>query len=118
MAKPIRSVWGRVKELFQSALDVPPGQRDAFLAAACGTDQALRTEVTSLLASDAEAGSFIEGPAAALLADAGARPFTPRFAAGAVLGRYEILEFVGAGGIGEVYRARDHRLDARWPSSW
>ena len=103
--------WGRVKELFQAALDVPPGQRDAFLAAACGTDQALRTEVTSLLASDADAGSFIEWPAAALLADPSARPFSPRFAPGALLGRYEIVEFVGAGGIGEVYRARDHRLD-------
>ena len=42
--------------------------------------------------------------------EAGNRPFAPRFATGAVVGRFELLEFVGAGGISEVYRARDSRL--------
>lgn len=104
------AVWRRVKGLFLAALEVPPGERDAFVAAACGADHSLREEVASLLASDAEAGSFIEGPAAALIADGPARPFTPRLGPGAVLGRYEIVEFLGAGGIGEVYKARDTRL--------
>ncbi len=108
-ADPI--IWKRVKELFLAALEMPPGERDAFVAAACGADSGLRDEVASLLASDAEAGSFIEGPAAALIADGAARPFRPRLAPGAVLGRYEILAFLGAGGIGEVYKARDTRLD-------
>jgi TolB-like protein/tetratricopeptide (TPR) repeat protein len=105
------AVWRRTKDLFLAALDVPPGQRDAFLTSACGTDQVLRNDVASLLASDADAGSFIDRPAAALLAHAGPRPFTPRLAPGGVLGRYEIVQFLGAGGIGEVYRARDTRLD-------
>ncbi len=105
------AVWRRKKNLFQAAIDLPPGQRDAFLSAACGADHALRSDVASLLAVDADAGSFMETAAVANLAAAGTRPFTPRLGPGVVLGRYEIVEFLGAGGIGEVYRARDTRLD-------
>ena len=105
-SNPVR--WARAAGLFHAALDVTPGDRDAFLRSACGDDQQLRDEVVALLASDDEAGDFIERPAAAVLARR--EPFTPRLAAGAVLGRYEIVEFLGAGGISEVYRAQDSRL--------
>ena len=84
--------------------------REAFLESACGSDQRLREEVSSLLVSDEQAAAFIEKPAATLLRDSGPGPFAPRFAPGAVVGRFEILEFLGAGGISEVYRARDSRL--------
>jgi TolB-like protein/Tfp pilus assembly protein PilF len=107
-ADPAR--WGQARELFHAALDVAPANRAAYLDAACGADEGLRAEVASLLASDQEAGDFIEHPAATLLSAAQGRAFAPRFELGAQVGRFEILEFLGAGGISEVYRARDSRL--------
>jgi TolB-like protein/Tfp pilus assembly protein PilF len=105
-ADPAR--WARAGEVFHAALEIRPEERETFLRTACLGDSRLRDEVATLLASDEHVGDFIERPAAALLADRGA--FTPRFAPGMMLGRYEVLEFLGAGGISEVYRARDSRL--------
>ena len=105
-SSPVR--WARAAGIFHAALDVPPEARDAFLRSACDDDEQLREEVVALLTSDEEVGDFIERPALALLARR--ERFTPRFGAGTVLGRYEILEFLGAGGVSEVYRAHDSRL--------
>ena len=54
--------WPRVKALFQSASDRPAGERDAFLAAATGEDEALRREVESLLTWDASDASVLDPP--------------------------------------------------------
>jgi uncharacterized protein (DUF2384 family) len=94
--------WAKAAGIFHAALDVTPDARAAFVRTACDDDNQLRDEVVALLASDEEAGDFIERPAASLLARR--HPFAPRFSAGAALGRYEILEFLGAGGTSEVYR--------------
>ena len=103
--------WGRVKTVFLEALERPELERSAFVAAACSGDEGLRREVESLLASDRDAGSFGETPAAALLgASVGADVPSVRLAPGARLGCYEISRLAGAGGMGEVYRARDTRL--------
>jgi TolB-like protein/Tfp pilus assembly protein PilF len=107
-ADPVR--WTRAGDLFHAALELAPDDRAAFLEAACRGNHQLFEEVSSLLDSDEQAGTFIERPAAALLTGAATTPFAPRFAPGAVVGRFEILEFLGAGGISEVYRARDSRL--------
>ncbi|HEY2945725.1 MAG TPA: protein kinase [Vicinamibacteria bacterium] len=89
--------WERIQELFDEALGLDAGARDAFLVAACGGDHALLEEVRSLLAAHAQAGSFIQPPAAAI-------PTGTRF------GSHEVVARLGAGGMGEVYRAHDAKL--------
>jgi eukaryotic-like serine/threonine-protein kinase len=104
--------WGRVRDIFLAALDVPDADRPALVERACGGDEALRAEVASLLASERAAGSFCETPAAQLVGlsglgdDDAATADAPRLAPGTVLGSYEVIDFLSAGGMGEVYRAR------------
>ena len=95
--------WKQVKELLAVALEQPPLQRAAYLAEACGQDAALRGEVEALLAVHREAGSFLD----AVPAGGGS---ASQLSSGTRLGPYEIVELIGAGGMGQVYRARDARL--------
>ena len=104
--------WTRVKALFLDALEVPDAERPGFVSDACGGDADLQREVLSLLENDGDAGSFCETPAAGLL-ELGtfSEPASPvRVPVGSRLGNYEITEFIAAGGMGEVYRARDTQL--------
>jgi len=89
--------WTRVKQLVDQALAREPSARETFLADACAGDADLRAEVESLLRQ--ENGSLFE------TRDAPAHPLVGRR-----LGSYEILSAIGAGGMGEVYRARDLKL--------
>ena len=111
--------WPRVKALFQAAVERPVEERDAFLAAATGDDAALRREVESLLTSDTSDVSFLDRlPVASesVLADplaASVDPTQPHavLTAGLRVGPYEIAAPLGAGAMGEVYRARDTKLN-------
>ena len=101
--------WARVKEVFAAARALPPDRRPAYLADACGDDDALRQEVESLLASDERAKSFLEAPAFGR--DDPARDQASWTMEGRRLGVYQVQDLLGAGGMGEVYRARDTKLE-------
>jgi eukaryotic-like serine/threonine-protein kinase len=100
--------WRRAKDVFAGARGLSASDRQAYLAAACAGNEALRLEVESLLASDERAKSFLESPA--VIRGDNAPPLA-RLIQGHRLGVYRVLALLGAGGMGEVYRARDTKLD-------
>ena len=109
MTTPIR--WQEIDRIFAAALEREPAARAAFLDEACADDELLRKEVESLLANDIPeslAGSEAVQEARRLLEKRAQRMAIPP---NTRLGRYEIRSQIGSGGMGEVYLARDPKIN-------
>ena len=96
--------WTKVKSIFQDAVELPPAERGAFLERACGGDSSLRAEVEKLLAQTGGEETqeiFAHRPQSVLQVNE------------LLNGRFRIVRFVGRGGMGEVYEARDEELGSQ-----
>jgi eukaryotic-like serine/threonine-protein kinase len=101
--------WQQINRIYDAALEVAETERPVFVREACHGDEELRREVESLLAYDKQAQQFIDRPALQITAEKLATE--PPSLVGRQLGPYQIQGVLGAGGMGEVYKARDMRLN-------
>src|SRR5207244_3328468 len=97
--------WRQIEDIYQSALNRSPESRGAFVTDACRGDADLLQRVQSLLSANDQAGTFLEVPALEM-----ASTLEGAAAGGQQVGSFRILHRIGAGGMGEVYRAHDGKL--------
>jgi eukaryotic-like serine/threonine-protein kinase len=109
-------LWKQVDELLDAALELPPEKREQFVAEACDGDSQLREEVLSLVKAQFKASGFMERSAMRVAAQMLAQDSSLRNQASLVgqqIGTYEIESLLGVGGMGEVYLARETKLNRR-----
>jgi serine/threonine protein kinase/WD40 repeat protein len=110
------NLWKQVDALVDAALDLPEGEREQFVARAAAGDPALQGEVLSLLKAQSHSAHFMERSAMKVAAQAlaqGSNLTTHETLVGKDLGDYTIESLLGSGGMGEVYLARERKLNRK-----
>ena len=106
--------WRRVERIYHAALERQPNERGALIETLCAGDGQLRSEVAQLIEADAHAGTFMDAPAwqtAAIASSGGPSAPSSVVLTGRQIANYSVLNLLGAGAMGEVYRARDNKLN-------
>jgi eukaryotic-like serine/threonine-protein kinase len=101
-----REDWARIREVFDAAMAQPAERRASFVAESCHGESAIHDQVVALLAFREGAGGFLAAPAVNLVENLPRADLTGR-----PVGPYHLGARIGQGGMGDVYRARDTRLD-------